>query len=137
MSINKELLRETLQDIKGNPKHWNQRQWHCGSSHCFAGFVECKLRKHAIEEKTPVSWSIENKQMLIDVLYANNLGDPERIEKLAELYPNFGNHRLLPQVALGLNTGQAMKLFSIHNTLEDLERIVEELCAQDQESNVI
>lgn len=37
-------LRQTLQDVKNNPEHWDQSLWHCNTSHCFAGFAEVRLR---------------------------------------------------------------------------------------------
>lgn len=37
--INKELLVQTLETIKANPEHWDRSQWHCGATHCFAGFT--------------------------------------------------------------------------------------------------
>lgn len=36
----KDLAYATLDWIKANPQHWNQRYWHCGTSHCFAGTAE-------------------------------------------------------------------------------------------------
>ena len=134
MRINKELLRETLQTIKDNPQHWNQRNWHCETSHCFAGFVECKLRGHNLGEEVPYGWTIETKGYLEYILSINSLDDDERFEQLNIYYSNETNHRILPRIALGLSVSQADKLFCVRNKLEDLERIVEELCTQDQES---
>lgn len=37
-------LDEIIRIIEGNPDHWNQNYWHCGTSHCFAGFAQCKAR---------------------------------------------------------------------------------------------
>jgi hypothetical protein len=31
-----------MEDILDNPKHWNQGSWHCGTSHCWAGFAEMR-----------------------------------------------------------------------------------------------
>jgi hypothetical protein len=45
MKLNKELLKSTLKLIKENPEHWNQEEWHCGTSHCFAGLVELQVKK--------------------------------------------------------------------------------------------
>ena len=44
MTVNKELLKNTLKLIEENPDHWQQSRWHCGTNHCFAGFVECHVR---------------------------------------------------------------------------------------------
>lgn len=37
---NQANLEATLAAIEANPDHWNQTAWHCGTSHCFAGFAE-------------------------------------------------------------------------------------------------
>lgn len=33
-------LRQVLDLIESNPRHWNQQYWHCDSCHCFAGFAQ-------------------------------------------------------------------------------------------------
>lgn len=38
--INWTLFERTLAAIKANPEHWDQGDWHCGTSHCFAGFAQ-------------------------------------------------------------------------------------------------
>jgi len=40
MAVNVKLLNDTLNAIKANPDHWEQSKWHCGTSHCLAGFAE-------------------------------------------------------------------------------------------------
>jgi hypothetical protein len=37
---NQANLEATLAAIEANPGHWDQSTWHCGTSHCFAGFAE-------------------------------------------------------------------------------------------------
>jgi hypothetical protein len=37
-------LKQTLNDIKKNLDHWDQESWHCGTTHCFAGFADARLR---------------------------------------------------------------------------------------------
>lgn len=38
-------LELVMRTIEENPGHWNQLRWHCGSSHCFAGFAQCLARE--------------------------------------------------------------------------------------------
>lgn len=40
MAVNIELLDKALKIIREHPEHWNQRHWHCGTSHCLAGHVQ-------------------------------------------------------------------------------------------------
>lgn len=37
---NAELAYKILDHIRENPKEWDQSTWHCGTTHCFAGFAE-------------------------------------------------------------------------------------------------
>lgn len=41
--MNPQRYNQVLAKVEANPKHWNQRVWHCGSSHCFAGFGELEI----------------------------------------------------------------------------------------------
>jgi hypothetical protein len=41
---NQANLEATLAAIEANPDHWVQGAWHCGTSHCFAGFAQCLRR---------------------------------------------------------------------------------------------
>jgi uncharacterized protein YjbI with pentapeptide repeats len=45
--IYKDLLLQTLDDVKAYPEHHNQRKWHCGTSHCFAGFADLRAFNRA------------------------------------------------------------------------------------------
>lgn len=36
-------LRKVLDWIKDNPEHWDQKRWHCGTSHCFIGVADMFL----------------------------------------------------------------------------------------------
>jgi hypothetical protein len=38
--MNLKLLRKIVKHIKANPDTWRQSAWHCGTSHCVAGFAE-------------------------------------------------------------------------------------------------
>jgi hypothetical protein len=136
MPINKELLRETLQTIKDNPQHWDQTQWHCGSSHCFAGFVECKIRgieiAKELDEDQVLGWSVADEESLISLL---NLSEKDA-NKLRNDYVYRKNTALVARFALGLNEDQADILFDSDNELEDLEIIIEELCATDHQATL-
>ena len=35
-----------VKDAQDNPNHWNQRYWHCNTSHCIAGFAD--MRRNAL-----------------------------------------------------------------------------------------
>ena len=99
--MNKELLQLTLDTIKQNPQHWDQTQWHCGTTHCFAGIAE-----------------LLHKQQPID-----NCISEEDIDS-SDVY-NYAVE------ALGLTIYQADSLFSPVNTLEDLEHRVNVLMNTD------
>ncbi len=37
---NLENIKLVLDKIENNPECWDQTQWHCGTSHCFAGWAQ-------------------------------------------------------------------------------------------------
>jgi hypothetical protein len=39
-----ERLQRVLDHIQHNPDQWKQSAWHCGTSHCFAGFAQLLAR---------------------------------------------------------------------------------------------
>jgi hypothetical protein len=40
---NLENIKEVLNFIEENPSCWVQKDWHCGSAHCFAGHAQIRL----------------------------------------------------------------------------------------------
>jgi hypothetical protein len=101
MTVNVELLQKTLDTIKANPQHWNQRFWHCGTSHCFAGFTEL------IANNLPIETSIEQVRAL-------------RLNGKLEIIGT----GLYAEKLLGISDDDGEVLFHTHNTLEQLERMV-------------
>lgn len=103
MAVNVELLQKTLDTIKANPQHWDQKTWHCGTSHCFAGFAE---------------------------LIANNLRIETSYEQIRALKLN---GKLKSSTAscvkelLGISDDDGGVLFYEHNTFEQLEHMVAHL----------
>lgn len=100
MAVNVELLQKTLDTIKANPQHWNQKFWHCSTSHCFAGFAE---------------------------LIANNLPIEMSFEQLRAFKLNgkleYSTGRYAEKL-LGISDDDGDTLFYGYNTLEQLERMV-------------
>lgn len=101
--INKELLQLTLDTIKANPQHWAQTHWHCGTTHCFAGFAEL----------LGMGLSLDTK-----------IGELQSNDSIywweGEVWKTCTN----AQEFLGLSDNQASALFDSNNTLGDLEDIV-------------
>lgn len=131
MKPNVELAYQVLDIIKNNPEHWNQRDWHCDTSHCFAGFVDCIVRN--INWKTSDAMcgfeTVESVFNLIESMGVN----PTTIKSLRTLTRQFDIKKELyyscytqgvAQAALGINENQADALFDAYNTLEDLEDLV-------------
>lgn len=111
MSVNKELLQLTLNTIKENPQHWNQQSWHCGTTHCFAGFAEL-LAKHI-----PID---TEEQILIDKynLGKNVLDYFSRTSK-----PSWNTEENAANI-LGITEEDAQVLFHYSNDLKQLEEYV-------------
>lgn len=106
MAVNVELLQKTLDTIKANPQHWDQSKWHCGTSHCFAGFAELIAKNIPIE--TDESILIRDERF-----YDPKFNDWSTSEHATEL--------------LGISDNDAETLFASYRTLEDLEEMVASL----------
>lgn len=96
---NKTRLLRILKTIKSNPKHWNQENWHCGTSHCFAGFAE--LEKLKLPLKTS--------------------------EEIMEKWFPVSNTFKVAREYLQLTDRQAVLLFHSNNSLNELDFIVKSL----------
>lgn len=52
-------LRKVMAAIRANPKRWDQSRWHCGTTHCFAGWAQIlagkvRLRKDGAVYKADI-----------------------------------------------------------------------------------
>jgi len=110
MAVNAELLQKTLDTIKANPEHWYQKNWHCNSSHCFAGFAE--LLSFGLPIYLNVAALKEDKRLY----------DPVNC-RVDFNWNTKGN----ATEALGLTEEDATLLFAGGNLLEDLESMVKHL----------
>jgi hypothetical protein len=114
------LLRQTLAHIEAHPEDWNQGSWRCDTAACFAG--------HAA--------------LLAGATWAHRAEDGVDLENLADIDPEAyeavcppraeGTVRVstYAQQVLGIKLGDAARLFEATNELDDLRRIVDELCAE-------
>lgn len=112
MTINIELLTKTLEAVKANPEHWNQEKWHCGTSHCFAGFVELIANDLPLDS------------------HSEELRNDERFHKVFDPAYRFLIRWKTPDNSkrlLGLSEEESSTLFHACNTLSDLEHIVKSL----------
>jgi hypothetical protein len=48
-------LQATLDAVLAHPEHWDQKYWHCGTTHCFAGFAEMLRLGENVSEKCPMA----------------------------------------------------------------------------------
>lgn len=137
MKTNAELLRRTLAHIEANPGSWRQAIWRndCGTAACFAGWA-ATLAGAAFDPDDA------------EYVDADSL-PPDVRDALRDYYQPYGGLSALgvhiadaAALLLGLvqtrrdATGciqwdmrPASRLFSTSNTLDDLRRIVGELCA--------
>ena len=106
MAVNVELLQKTLDTIKANPDHWRQSTWHCGTSHCFAGFAE-----------------LIAKGLPIDI----HEDELRSREDFFSPYDSDWNTSAHATELLDISDDDAELLFAGYNTLADLERLVARL----------
>ena len=114
MKPNVSLLQRTLAHIEDNPLQWRQLDWRCGTAGCFA--------HHAVVIGRGTLWqSKQNPDSPYVTAVSNDGGDAicgrthiaDRARRL-----------------LGLDSAAATDLFAPENTLNDLRRIVGDLCKE-------
>jgi hypothetical protein len=99
-------LRRTLEAVEQNPQHWDQRSWHCGTSHCFGGFAEMIRLERGVSEEC-----VDAQIMWCPLVKG-------------------GRHLISWEATrawLGLNTDDWARITRVDNTLRDLRRIVNEI----------
>jgi hypothetical protein len=107
MTINTELLLRTLEQIERHPELWNQRDWCCGTSHCFEGWAVTLAGGEWIDDQ---HLKPEEEQYIPDWPAPDGiLADMRAME------------------VLGVSLDQAIDLFDQDNTLEDLRLQVKQL----------
>jgi len=123
MTPNVELLRLTLKQIEAEPHAWDQTNWRtqnpgCGTVMCFAGWAVTLAGGNWYSSAADAhrSW-----------LFAEE-GD-DRGDLMAFTRGVVIGARWRARRVLGLDGDQADRLFAHDNTLADLNRIVDELCA--------
>lgn len=102
-----------LKTIEENPQHWDQNNWHCGTSHCFAGFAQLLSRD------MPLQTDIDGEEPYVCVggKDFHPCDDaPEWLGVTLEQASLFGG------------------LFDPDNDIDDLRRIVTEIKATDYPS---
>ena len=68
---NAALAYKVLDYIKAHPEEWDQRNWHCGTTHCFGGFVE--MFATGEKESWESTWVVAEEALGIDVIDASML----------------------------------------------------------------
>lgn len=97
-----------LGTIEANPQHWDQRNWHCGTSHCFAGTAQLLARQMPLTTRVDA----DHPYIVIGGEHNHPCGDA--------------------QEWLGVTDSQIMLdggLFDPDGTLDDLRRIIAEIKA--------
>lgn len=122
--MSKSNLRLTLEAVEANPQHWDQRMWHCGTSHCFAGFAEALRLGRPLT--CPVTETLRYRTAHIPE-WAGSANDADLIDQDATM------------AWLGVSDDENEYgdsdwgfLTDPDNTLDDLRRIVAELEAKAQ-----
>ena len=61
---NAALAYKTLDYIKAHPEEWDQRLWHCGTTHCFAGLIE--LFTTGEDEAIAATWDVAQEALGVE-----------------------------------------------------------------------
>lgn len=134
------LLKQTLAHVEAHQADWNQRQWitpaderedpSCGTAYCFAGWAVA-LSGYKVER----TGSVGIGQLPPEVVYRLDAEDNiYQSGYVGGLAAGCGHVAavLLGIKALGSQDGE--HLFDGYNTLDDLRRIVAELCGESAEA---
>ena len=127
--FNEELLIRAVNHIKSHPDTWNQRQWHCGTTHCIGGWIEMFVLN-------PSASAPEQ-----DFLRTSNYSEISRraMERLFDIIGyrlDISNMHNFPwgeyteevaRKALGITEGEADRLFRQYNNLVDIRWMSEDL----------
>ncbi len=119
-----ERLRLVLKTIEENPQHWEQREWHCETSHCFAGFAQCFARRVSFRRSLRCD-EYENGFPIPGQPIIRNRARSTYDDALAWLGVGEGAPRVADR--FGYVWLQSSALFEFSNTLNDLRRIVSEI----------
>jgi hypothetical protein len=113
-------LRAVYAWIRNHPQHWNQKKWHCGTSHCVAGFGQ--LLGRDINGETEFDRYNETPLKLpsADAEHGWSL----TVETDANEY-------------FGLTESQGAELYDVSNTLEEIEDIIERICTRNYDPDSI
>ena len=111
MEKNVNLLRTTLALIKINPEHHSQENWRCETGMCFAGWAGII---------GGAEWANPDDPDDATVVFINDDG-----KQVFEHVSDYAKH------ALGLDWDDADRLFESSNSIDDLERMVDNLCNGD------
>ncbi len=73
----KELLRQVVNQILTHPNEWNQKAWHCGTSHCVGGWCQVLAKAPLTESKDEMRELAELTEADADYLFAasRNISD--------------------------------------------------------------
>ena len=94
---NQANLEATLAAIEANPQHWEQAEWHCGTSHCFGGFAEMLRLGKSPTCQAPLEGNVVNGGLL---------------------------GRYATQDWLGLEEDEWDEITDLDNSLDDIRRMV-------------
>lgn len=119
--IQAQRLAQVLEAIEANQDHWDQELWHCGTSHCFAGFA------NLIKRQLPIS-----SEVITEYRFDPDPFSPNYRRRLY-LFPNgevIANPMAEAKEWLGITGEEAWELFDEANSLLSLRCIVTRLCAK-------
>lgn len=104
-----DLARLALKEIENRPQEWDQSNWHCGTSMCFAGFVA---------ELAGAKWISPQSRSALDAATYLVLTPDGKIEQVS----NFAAKAL---GFVGYDSSRNLDLFHACNDLEDLRGMID------------
>ncbi|MGP4093024.1 hypothetical protein [Nonomuraea sp. KM90] len=121
MTINAQLLKQTLAHIEANPSEWDQKQYRCGTGLCFAGWAV---------QLAGGRWYSDNADAALGEALIAEPGEARSFAPESDSSVRLVHAEFRAEQVLGLSDDQAGRLFYAGNTLPDLRLIVAELCEE-------
>jgi hypothetical protein len=114
-------LKEIISLIKNGTYKHEQYHWHCGTSHCIAGFKEMRDMAKLVHRFDP---EIDANKYVECVPY-ERIEDLATTAKLKLAGPAYGAYSTYGRLAWGLTKPEGEILFSANNTLDEIQYMVQ------------
>lgn len=127
---NFKLMWKIFRKIENDPSCWDQRNWHCGTSHCFAGHVTLDaISKNKEARDYAKKWTsgleyASKEQFLYDKMY---YAEKFLLQNKFNVEPSYDMTFALARRLLGLDAREMSELTDGDNSLKKIRSVIVKL----------